>query len=739
MKCPGCNQPSMVETMTQGGVLVEICKTCKGVWLDRGEVFFFSSKPKELERLLASELHAEVPSQRQCPRCHTNLAESPFLRPDLLVDRCPQCEGYWFDAGELEKAMETDRHTFQLETADFGAHAFDNPLAGASIDPLAPAHDERAHRRIQDLSSGMLPLPNLAIRSAGVVVLLYGLLGLILITLAQFNVISASLAVAIGAGIIILQFVLGPWVMDLALRWIYKFSWVSIDQLPDHLRDFVARVAGEQNMKVPWFGLIHDGAPNAFTYGHHPNNMRIVITQGILDLLEPEEVEGVVAHEIGHGKNWDMLLMTVVQLVPLLLYFLYRTALQSGGRGKDNAYRIPIAVGAYLLYIASEYIVLWFSRCREYYADRFAGRVTGKPSALASALVKIGYGLAARGQSPPPDAESEGTGKKKGKKKKEATFTLDAIGAMGIFDRKSAVAMVASSASSGFDASGSASATAEATTAPAVSKENLKSAMQWDLWNPWATFYELNSTHPLIAHRLEYLSDQAAAMGEEPYIVFDRRKPESYWDDFAVDLGVMFLPVLLLAMGLGLALLLGGAAAFGVLPGAGVLGPNATLVLFGLPILGLGIGLFIKTLLVYRGNYFAPLSVAGLLHKVKVSNVRPVPARMRGTIIGRGVPGLIWSEDFVMRDGTGILFLDYRQPLRIWEWLFGLFRAGDFAGKSVEAVGWFRRAPLPYLELKSITVDGVTRNSYARHGRYAWAVLVALIGAGLTVAGFLAG
>ena len=201
----------------------------------------------------------------------------------------------------------------------------------------------------------------------------------------------------------------------------------------------------------------------------------------------------------------------------------------------------------------------------------------------------------------------------------------------------------------------------------------------------------------------------------------------------------MLLPVLLLVAGLGLALLLGAATAFGILPGAGVLGRNATLVLFGLPILGLGIGLFVKTILVYRGDYFAPLSVAGLLHKVKVSNVRPVPARMRGTIIGRGVPGLIWSEDFVMRDGTGILFLDYRQPLRIWEWLFGLFRAGDFAGKPIEAVGWFRRAPLPYLELKSITVDGVTRNSYARHGRYAWAVLVAVVGAGLTVAGLFAG
>jgi Zn-dependent protease with chaperone function/Zn-finger nucleic acid-binding protein len=729
MKCPGCQQPSLVETMARGGVLVDVCKTCKGVWLDRGKVFLLSRKPKELDRLLSSETEEPVLTGRQCPRCHVNLQETPFLRPDLLVDRCPECEGYWFDSGELTKAMEADRHTFHLETEDFGFEGSADPLAlsSSSFDSTHSTRNERAHDRLRDLSSGMLPLPNLFLRSASVIVLLYGVLGLVLITLAQLHILPASVAVGIGLAIIVLQFALGPWLMDLALRWIYKFSWLSIDDLPDHLRDFVVRVAGEQNMKVPSFGLIHDGAPNAFTYGHHPNNMRIVITQGILDLLEPAEVEGVVAHEIGHGKNWDMLLMTVVQLVPLLLYFLYRTAMQLGNRGKGNGYRIVVAVGAYALYIASEYMVLWFSRCREYYADRFAGRVTGNPNALASALVKIGYGLAARGQSQ-ADGESAETKDAKGKSKKKVTVnSLDALGALGIFDRKSAVAMVASSASAGFGTSETAGATPTATAR--ISKENLKSAMQWDLWNPWATFYELNSTHPLVAHRLQYLSDQAAAMGDEPYIVFDRRKPESYWDDFLVDLLVMFLPLVGLAVGMGIALTLGL---------AGLAGTKAILTLVGLPLLGLGVGMFVKTILIYRGDYFAPLAVAGLLHKVKVSNVRPVPARLRGTIIGRGVPGLIWSEDFVMRDSTGILFLDYRQPLRIWEWLFGLFRAGDFAGKPVEAVGWFRRAPLPYLELKSITVDGVTRNSYARHARYAGAVLLGVIGVGLVVAGFLA-
>ncbi|MGO9470552.1 MAG: M48 family metalloprotease [Isosphaeraceae bacterium] len=732
MNCPGCHQPSLVETMAKGGVLVDVCKTCKGVWLDRGKVFLLSKKPKELERLLTSETDEPVLSDRQCPRCHVNLEETPFLRRDLLVDRCPECEGYWFDSGELTKAMEADRHTFHLETEGPGFESSADPLA-PSFDPMETSRDERAHDRLRDLSSGMLPLPNLFLRSASVVILLYGLLGLVLITLAQLHILPASVAVGIGVGIILLQFVLGPWLMDLALRWIYKFSWVSVDQLPGHLRDFVVRVAGEQNMKVPSFGLIHDGAPNAFTYGHHPNNMRIVITQGILDLLEPEEVEGVVAHEIGHGKNWDMVLMTVVQLVPLLLYFLYRTAMQMGNRGKDNAYRIVVAVGAYVLYIASEYMVLWFSRCREYYADRFAGRVTGNPNALASALVKIGYGLAARGQAQTAPEPAETKDKKGKASKKGMVPALDAIGAMGIFDRKSAVAMVASSASAGFDSSASAgataTATATATAAPRISKENLKSAMQWDLWNPWATFYELSSTHPLVAHRLQYLSDQAAAMGDEPYVVFDRHKPESYWDDFLVDLLVMFLPLVTLAVGMGIALALGL---------TGLAGGKAILSLIGLPVLGLGVGSFIKTVLIYRGDYFAPLAVAGLLHKVKVSNVRPVPARLRGTIIGRGVPGLIWSEDFVMRDATGILFLDYRQPLRIWEWFFGLFRAGEFAGKPVEAVGWFRRAPLPYLELKSITVDGVTRNSYARHARYVGAILGALVGAGLIAAGFLA-
>ena len=217
MNCPHCHEPSLVETMAKGGVLVDVCKTCKGVWLDRGEVFFFSRKPQELERLLASEPTQEVPSSRDCPRCRLSLSEVPFLRPDLKVDRCGECEGYWFDAGELDKAMEQDRQYFQLETEDIPG-SFDEPVAAWGSDAVVRSVTSGRICGCAATASGMLPLPNLWLRSAGMIVLLYGFLGLILVGLAELSVLPMSVAVAIGAAIIVLQFVLGPWLMDRSLQ-----------------------------------------------------------------------------------------------------------------------------------------------------------------------------------------------------------------------------------------------------------------------------------------------------------------------------------------------------------------------------------------------------------------------------------------------------------------------------------------------------------------------------------------
>src|SRR4029079_6330521 len=91
-----------------------------------------------------------------------------------------------------------------------------------------------------------------------------------------------------------------------------------------------------------------------------------------------------------------------------------------------------------------------------------------------------------------------------------------------------------------------------------------------------------------------------------------------------------------------------------------------------------GLGLLLKNLFRYRRGEFPRRTVAELLGEVKVSPVRPVLASLNGKIVGRGVPGLIFSEDFVLRDTTGIIFLDFNQPLAIWNKLFGLLKAGTY-------------------------------------------------------------
>jgi hypothetical protein len=402
--------------------------------------------------------------------------------------------------------------------------------------------------------------------------------------------------------------------------------------------------------------------------------------------------------------------MTVANLVPLLLFYLYQVAIRlSNKEDKAKAPAGVVALGAYVLYVVSEYIVLWFSRTREFYADRFAGEATGNPNALARALIKIAYGLAA--QDSKVGAQAQAQAKKDKAEEKRVPAGAGAWGALNIFDRSSAVNLVVCSAA------------APGGPAGGLDVERAKGAMQWDMWNPWAAFYELHSTHPRVARRLNYLGDQAAALGQEPAVVFDRTKPESYWGVFFADLLVMALPLLGLLAGLGVFLARGLTA--GVWPWYWL----------GVAVALMGLGSFVKTRFRYRRGLFPHLTVAALLGQVKVSGVRPIPVTLTGTIIGKGVPGLIWSEDFVLRDPTGILFLDYRQPLALWDWLFGLLRAGRYQGKDVRVRGWFRRAPVPYLELDYLEVvdrSEPSRRAYSSYVALGWSVVLMAVGAAVT-------
>jgi hypothetical protein len=421
-----------------------------------------------------------------------------------------------------------------------------------------------------------------------------------------------------------------------------------------------------------------------------------------MTLLTPHELEAVVAHELGHVCHWDMVVMTIAQVVPLIAYSIYKAAIRTSDSGKKNrSAGFVVAIGAYAVYIVSELAVLWFSRLREYYADQYAGERTSNPASLASALVKIGYGLASGADSGSSRNESD---------TRAAGLSNGALGALNIFDRRASLGLVVS--------------TGGAAPSGASNSERVKDALQWDLWNPWALYYEIQATHPLIAKRLERLGQQSDALGQQPYVIFDRTKPESYWDEFFVDLVVVLLPKLGLMVGLALLMALSFGAPF-------------RLGLLGIPLALFGAGALVKAAMQYRRGEASQASVASLLREVKVSPVRTSFVALSGTIVGRGIPGYIWSEDFVLQDETGIIFLDYRQPLPLWDFLFGVLRAGSYTGKQVEVSGWYRRAPVPYLEIATIR-DAERRDArscYTSSAKWLGALICLVLGVLLLVLG----
>lgn len=697
MKCPKC-LCALIDTYTPKGVVVDYCPSCQGMWFDRGELNYFSKSPMAFSKTIQAGLINSGPSSCSCPRCDVAMREGGLIKEELLVDECPSCGGLWLDAQELTA----------MQLAEGEARGLDASKLFSKSYKAASAMEELTGAKVSGSSSGAfskakipLPaLPNLVIRSIGTMVVLYAMLGVVMIILAEAGVLTTGAAVLSTVVFIFINFLLSPYFLDFFMSWFQSLTFVEPEALPHGLKNFVAEICKKENIPFPRFGIIDDGTPNAFTYGHYPGNARVVITRGLIEKLTPEELNAVVAHEIGHAVHWDILVMTLASVVPILLYYISKTLMKMRSSGRNEKNPLPaIGIIAYLMYVIAQYVVLFLSRTREYWADRYSAEATGAPNALSSALIKIAYGLSAESSREAEYAAHEGSGGREPRHK--------ALGALGIFDSTSAKALVATSVKK-IDRNSLSPEDEE------ISKENIAGAMQWDLWNPWALYYELHSTHPLPARRIEALSIHAVNLDQTPYIIFNRVKPESYWDDFFVDFAVQYLPLFALLTAT-------------IITGAGSANVGFVPLLFGAAYL-------FQVFYSYPNADYPEHSVASLLKYIKVSAVRPVPATIRGRIIGKGVPGLIYSEDLVMQDNTGYIFLNYEQPLNIFNFLFGLKNTA-YIGTDVVVTGWYRRAPVPYFEIfKLQAFDGVN-TSYIYWYKILFSLL--LIGMGIFfMAGF---
>jgi heat shock protein HtpX len=160
----------------------------------------------------------------------------------------------------------------------------------------------------------------------------------------------------------------------------------------------VERLAAKANIPVPKIYLIPTDSPNAFATGRNPNHASVAVTRGILDICNDQEIEGVLAHELGHVKNRDILISAVVATIAGAITFLARMAYWGelfggfGGGGHDDDRRggaLSALAMIILAPLAATLIQLAISRSREYEADATGATITGNPQGLASALAKI--------------------------------------------------------------------------------------------------------------------------------------------------------------------------------------------------------------------------------------------------------------------------------------------------------------------------------------------------------------
>jgi heat shock protein HtpX len=172
---------------------------------------------------------------------------------------------------------------------------------------------------------------------------------------------------------------------------------VQRDEAPE-LHDMVERLCALADLPKPKVAVIDSDVPNAFATGRNPKNSAVAVTTGLWRRLEPREVEGVLAHELSHIANRDVLVMTLASFFAMLAGLLTRWGLFFGGGSDRDRGGAPVWLIVFVVsivtYILSFVLIRTISRYREYAADRGSALITGAPEYLMSALQKIASGIA---------------------------------------------------------------------------------------------------------------------------------------------------------------------------------------------------------------------------------------------------------------------------------------------------------------------------------------------------------
>jgi heat shock protein HtpX len=211
---------------------------------------------------------------------------------------------------------------------------------------------------------------------------------------ALFLVFAGVLTAYVGGGVLMIAvlmvgFSLAQWFFSDRLTLLSMGAdEVSENEYPE-VHAAVTRLSQQADLPKPTVAVVESNNPNAFATGRSKDHAAVAVTTGLLELLTREELDGVLAHELAHVKNRDMMVMTFASLLSTLAFIVVRWGWLFGGRNRQQgSFAVAILVSL-VVWVLSFVLVRALSRYREFAADRGGALITGRPSALASALMKI--------------------------------------------------------------------------------------------------------------------------------------------------------------------------------------------------------------------------------------------------------------------------------------------------------------------------------------------------------------
>ncbi|HEY9643625.1 MAG TPA: zinc metalloprotease HtpX [Coleofasciculaceae cyanobacterium] len=495
-------------------------------------------------------------------------------------------------------------------------------------------------------------------------------------------------AVAVAIVLLVL-FIASPWLLDQLLQRFHTlrpFTLANLEQQSPETVRLLKRVCQQQRQPLPQLGLLPTAAPIALTYGYLPRNARIIVSQGLLDQLEEDEIATLYAGELGHITNWDFGVLSWLTLVAQLPYLLYWQSAAWGDRQHNRglqALAILVSSLGYGLFWLCRLPGLWLSRLRLYYSDRVAVDLTGNPNALTRSLLKLAIGTSQTIQH-----------------WEHTSYLLESFELLAPVGYRSAL------------------------TVGSLYAQN-SIVLEWERNNPYRHWLSLLNTHPPLGDRLYLLTLYAQHWRLEPelnWLSQNMRSTSPRRTSLGLLLRRKFLlqaaPFVGLLIGLTVAITLWGmgwlADRLNWLEWAWLAGDQS--VLLGSVLIGFSIGMFIRINSFFpdikRTNLLIDPPLPDLLVSETSLPVDSQPVRLQGMLQGRRGFANWLHQDLMLQTQTGMIRLHHTSRWGVLgDLLPQALRPTALMKQPVTVTGWFRRGATPWIDLETVQGKGALLKS----------------------------